>query len=341
MVQKKKTVTLKDIARRAEVSTGTVSFVLTNTHEKRRISRATVERVRKIAREMGYHPNIAARNLRQVDPKERMLVLAILTSLESPLTLVGHVLEGLHHKIHQRNRNRRIMINIATFQQGELNKVPGILEGAFFNAAIITNTSPEDDAFLQNVELPYPNLVIGREIPGYSCFIPSYGAGNLAAETLIQAGCHSTAVIYPKVLTQATRSRVDQYCETMIEKTGFGPVQIACQETSEFAATDALSQYIIAGRSIDGLFAIHDNLAAGAYVALRNAGLKIPESVKVLGVGDSEWAPFLEPPLSCAGAEECKVYETAADMMLRQFEEKPASPEIVRINARLHERGSV
>ncbi len=327
MAQKKNTVTLKDIAERAKVSTGTVSFVLTNTHEKRRISRATVEKVRNIAREMEYRPNIAARNLRQVDPNGPMLVLAILTSLESPLTLVGHLLDGLNRKLPERPRNRRIIINIATFEQGELDKVPGILEGAYFNGAIITNTSPEDDAFLQNVELPYPTLLIGREIPGYSCFIPSYGAGKLAAETLIEAGCQSTAVIYPKVLTQANRFRVDQFTETLIEKTGFGPVHIACEQTSESAATDALSNYIKSGRSIDGLFAIRDNQAAGAYVALKNAGLKIPDSVKILGVGDSEWASFLDPPLSCAGAEECKVYEAAADIMLRQFDDKSAAPE--------------
>lgn len=341
MAQEKNIVTLKDIAQRAEVSVGTVSFVLTNTHEKRRISGATVEKVRNIAREMGYHPNIAARNLRQIEPNGQMLVLAILTSLESPLTLVGHLLDGLNQKIHQRTRNKRITINITTFKQGELNKVPGILEGALFNGAIITNTSPEDDAFLHNVELPYPNLLIGREIPGYSCFIPSYEAGKLAAENLIKAGCQSTAVIYPNALTQATKVRVDQFAETLIGQTGFGPVHIACQQASVFAATDALSKFIKAKRSIDGLFAVRDDLAAGAYVALRNAGLKIPDSVKVLGVGDSDWAPFLDPPLSCAGSEERKVYETAADLMLRQFDDRSGAPEIVRIKARLYERGSV
>ncbi|MEM9160541.1 MAG: helix-turn-helix domain-containing protein, partial [Verrucomicrobiota bacterium] len=155
MTDKKKTVTLKDIAQKAGVSAGAVSFVLTNTHKKRRISPATVEKVRKIAAELGYQPNIAARNLRFVDPNEPMFVLAIITSTESPLTLVGHIFEALQKRIKENGEKSRFMINIATFELGDLKSVPGILDGAFFNGAVITNTSPADDEFLREAKLGY------------------------------------------------------------------------------------------------------------------------------------------------------------------------------------------
>jgi DNA-binding LacI/PurR family transcriptional regulator len=160
MPKNKKTVTLKDIAAAAGVTPGTVSFVLTNTYKERRISESTVEKVRRLAREMGYMPNIAARNLRFVDPKKRLLVLSIITSTGSPLTLVSHIFEALQRKIQQDASGRQYVINIATFDPGKLSELPGLLDGSLFNAAVITNTLPADDRFLEQTELPYPTIVI-------------------------------------------------------------------------------------------------------------------------------------------------------------------------------------
>ena len=55
-------ITLKDVARRAGVSTATVSYVLNNSSKK--VSEKVAQRVRDAARELDYRPNMAARTLR-------------------------------------------------------------------------------------------------------------------------------------------------------------------------------------------------------------------------------------------------------------------------------------
>ncbi len=57
-----KKVSLKDIAKKAEVSTATVSYVLGN--KKCRVSEATKERIRAIAQELNYQPNQIAQSLK-------------------------------------------------------------------------------------------------------------------------------------------------------------------------------------------------------------------------------------------------------------------------------------
>jgi LacI family transcriptional regulator len=336
----KKNVTLRDIAKAAGVTPGTVSFVVTNTYEKRRISEKTVERIRSIAREMGYLPNVAARNLRYADKNKGMLVLCLITSAGAPLNLVSHMFEALQREIAAEPSRRQFMISLATFDPGKLGDLPGLMDGSLFNGAIFTNTLPEDDAFLEKTVLPFPSLVIGREISGYSCFVPSVNAGKTAARMLSEAGCRKPAVLFENQLTQATERRVTQFCDEFQEKSGVSPVRIETEKSSETAARDALDKFLLSGGSLDGLFAVRDNLAAGAYLTLRRYGLSIPEEVKVVGMGDSEWPEYLNPPLSCAGAEESAVYDQAARMILEACSNGDAKPESAYTYARITRRGS-
>jgi LacI family transcriptional regulator len=340
MPSRKKSVTLKDIAEAAGVTPGTVSFVVTNTYEERRISLETVERVRRIARELGYVPNIAARNLRFADRNKSMLVLAIITSAGAPLNLVSHLFEALQRRIRVDRSGRHFVINVSTFNPGKLHLLPGILDGSRFNGAIITNTQPLDDSFLESTVLPFPSLVIGRELQGYACFVPSVNAGRVAAEMLHEAGVGRPAVLYEEALTQATERRVTQFCTEFGTRYGAQPARIVASVSSEMAASEALEGFLAAGKVTDGIFAVHDNLAAGAYLTLRRRGLKIPAQVRVVGMGDSDWPPFLDPPLSCAGAEESSVYDEAAQMILEACLAAQPKPTIACTQARAMPRGS-
>jgi LacI family transcriptional regulator len=341
MTGKKKTVTLKDIAKVAAISPGAVSFVLNNTHEKHRISKPTVERVRKIARELGYIPNIAARNLRSTGPKQSTLVLAIITSSKSPLTLVSHIFEGLQRSIGNIEPIRHYVTNIVTFEPGKLKEIPGILDGTFFNAAIITNTQKEDDEFLAITELPYPTVVIGRTIPGYSCFVPSLNAGKVAAKALLEAKVKNPALLFSSQLTQATENRVNQFIAEIENRLNIKPLLITDKLQDEKSAYKAVSAELEKGSTFDGLFAVHDSMATGAYLAFKEKGISIPKGVKIIGIGDSEIAPYLDPPLSCAGAEESRVYEKAAALMLELIDNPSLEPKVIQTKARYVSRGSV
>src|SRR5580698_7250603 len=80
----------RSIAKAAGVSIGSVSSVLNNRHVERRISAATVQKIREASSRLGYLPNISARRLRSGTSTKNHVVLALVTSFEAPIPLINH-----------------------------------------------------------------------------------------------------------------------------------------------------------------------------------------------------------------------------------------------------------
>src|SRR4051812_48628340 len=206
-------VTVHTIAEHVGVSPAAVSTVLANRHEERRLASTTVERIRQAVRELGYVPNVAARRLRAHDPEVHGMDLGILTTFEAPLFLVSRALREVQRTVDARSApDRRFSVSIDMFHAGRLREMPGLLNASRFNGVIITNTLPEDDAFLKSTTLPYAVVVQGRRLANYSCVLETPGVGGRrAAEILWQRGCRRPAVLTPSLLTETTADRMASF----------------------------------------------------------------------------------------------------------------------------------
>lgn len=295
-------VTVHTIAEHVGVSPAAVSTVLSNRHEERRLAPATVERIRQAVRELGYVPNVAARRLRAHDPEVRHMELGILTSFEAPLFLVSRTLRQVQQAVDARTRSdRRFSVTIDMFHAGRLREMPGLLSASRFNGVIIANTLPEDDAFLSTTTLPYAVVVQGRRLSNYCCVLetPTEG-GARAAQILLGRGSRRPAVITPSLLTETTADRAESFCAAM-RAAGVEPVRITAANFNPASGATALQAHLRVQPKCDGLFAVTDTLALGAFHALKAAGYRVPDNVAVVGVGDHEHADFFEPPLTCVG----------------------------------------
>lgn len=83
-----KKISLKDIAEAAGVSTALVSFVLNGKKKEYRVGEETAQRILKIANEMNYQPNLAAKSLRSGKTKTIGLVVS---DISNPFFLNWHV----------------------------------------------------------------------------------------------------------------------------------------------------------------------------------------------------------------------------------------------------------
>src|SRR5688572_20362819 len=221
-------VTVHMIAEHVGVSAAAVSTVLANRHEERRLAASTVERIRQAVRELGYVPNIAGRRLRAHDPEVRHMELGILTSFEAPLFLVSRALREVQRTVDARSGpDRRFSVSIDMFHAGRLREMPGLLNASRFNGVIITNTLPEDDAFLKSTTLPYAVVVQGRRLENYCCVLETPGeAGRRAAEILLKSGCRRPAVLTPTLLTETTADRAAAFCAAVRESIGVEPPRV-------------------------------------------------------------------------------------------------------------------
>ncbi len=296
-------VTVHMIAEHVGVSPAAVSTVLANRHEERRLAPATVERIRQAVRELGYVPNVAARRLRAHDPEVRHMELGILTSFEAPLFLVSRALRQLQQAVDERSGpDRRFSVTIDMFHAGRLREMPGLLNASRFNGAIITNTLPQDDAFLKSTTLPYAVVVQGRRLANYCCVLETPGeVGQRAAEIMLARGRKNLAVITPTLLTESTADRAEAFCAAVRTATGSEPARVTAEDFTPCSGATAVQEHLRAQPKCDGLFAVTDTLALGAFHALKKVGRRVPEDVAVVGVGDHEHADFFEPPLTCVG----------------------------------------
>lgn len=314
--------TVKNVAKAAGVSIGAVSSVMNNRHLERRISAATVQRIRDVAGRLGYLPNISARRLRSHEGVKDNVILAFITSYEAPLGIVNHLILGLREAVAARARfaGTSFSVLVEMFSAGQLSVMPGLLTGQQFNAAIITNTTPEDDLFLQRTHLPYPVVLVNRTIPHYTCVVEDAESGSRSAEVLVRAKRRTLAILHGLPLTHTTHARVCSFINTSSRLLGTPGEEIVATTLAEADAYSAMARFLRRGGQIDGLYAATDSMALGAYRAIKEAGLRIPQDVAVIGVGDYGLSPFFDPPLSTIGVERERLGREASRLLLDQLE---------------------
>lgn len=324
------------------MSIATVSSVLSNRHVERRIAAATVQKIQTAARELGYVPNMAGRRLRAHKSATRQFDLAILTSFEAPLPLVGQVLRAMQTAVDAATTEKtNYAVTIEMFHAGRLSEQPSLLNANRYHGVIITNTLPEDDKFLEERIIPFPAVVMGRQLRGYCCVLeaPRY-VGRQSAEILTKTGCHAPAIIHGKSLTHTTADRVAAFTEEVKKCLGRDPIVLVSEGLEAGPGGEAVAQFLATGNSLDGLFAVTDSLAIGAYQAIKRHGLSIPGDIKVVGVGDNELSEFFDPPLTTvAGANDAMVAE-AIPMLFRMLDKGDGTAQEVHVVPSVYRRES-
>jgi len=327
-----KPMTITALAKGLGVSVATVSSVLNHRHVQRRISPETVRKVRQAAAAAGYLPNISARRLRS-GAASRYLVLAVVTSYQAPLPLVSASIAAFHRLIHEEPyRDIQSTIAVEMFEAGRLADPPGLLDGSRCNGAIIANTLAQDDAFLAASQWSIPIVLIGRDIPNYSSVrdLPEK-TGQQAAEILLGADSRRLAVLHAKMLTQATGGRLGGFVEKVKSFGAEEPATIISEGFDERDGYRAMQRFLEQGYQVDGLYSIMDSLAVGAYRALKEHGLRIPEDVAVIGTGDYPIASYLDPPLSTFTRSQYNIHEEAVRLQLGHLTGKIKTPTQVLI----------
>lgn len=313
-------VSLRDIADEAKVSIGSVSSVLNNRHLERRIPHDTAEKIRATAAKLGYLPNISARRLRSSEKAKNSVILALVTSFEAPIPLVHNFVTALHQEAESDiSSGYSFSLMIEMYNAGRLRDLPGLLTGDHFNAAIILNTVPEDDLFLTRSHLPYPVVMVNRQIPGYPSVEEPRESGARAAELIVGQRRSSLAVLLGSPLTQSTGNRVNSFMRRTLELTGRPASEIIADKLSVEGGYEAMKAFLASKQTCNGMYAVSDALAMGAYRAIKEAGLKIPLDIAVIGVGDYETAPFFDPPLSSVGVSHHELAARASKLLFEQL----------------------
>lgn len=190
--------TIEDVARAAEVSSSTVSYVLSG---KRSISPPTRRRVEQAIAELGYRPHMGARAL----ASRRTSVIGLMAPLRSGVD-VSVIMQFVAGVV---SRAKEFEHDVLLLTQDDIGGIERVAAGSMVDAIIVMDVEAEDQRIPSLGALKQPAVLIGlpREADGLSCVDLDFEAtGRLAARHLRQTGHRDVALIGspPEVMARHT-----------------------------------------------------------------------------------------------------------------------------------------
>lgn len=188
--------TIAEIARVAGVSSVTVSNVLNGRNREvwpSTIARA--ERIRKIAAEMGYRPNAAARATRRGSFES----IALLTAAEGSTRSV--LPQRVLHAIHDELAKRDYHLTLNRYTDGQLSSettLPKILRESQSDGVLLNYNKTVPEALLGLLrKFRVPSVWINAKMPADCVYLDDIEAGRLAAKMLLEAGHRRIGYLTP------------------------------------------------------------------------------------------------------------------------------------------------
>jgi LacI family transcriptional regulator len=317
--------TIKDVARRAGVSIGSVSAVV---NERAVTSPELRERVLAAILELGYTPHAGARSLKVgrtrsmgllvpdiINPHFAALASAIERSSErSGYTLsFGNTLgdldkEARHLELFRRQRVDGLILDPAGTSPDYINRMRRTI----------------------NV----PTVLIDRRVDGLpfdSVLVNNYAAGSMVTEYLVRSGHRRIAILIGQLDFSTAVERLQGYLDVLEKNNiprddrlilqGLFDIEPACKAT-----VDMLSS----GLRPTAIFCINNQMTIGAMQALAEQGFRCPQDISVAGVDDLPTAAAFSPRLTVAVQPTVEIGEKAVACLLARLN-GTASPDPVHI----------
>ncbi|SFT84560.1 transcriptional regulator, LacI family [Algoriphagus locisalis] len=312
--------TIKDIARELNLSASTISRAL---KDYPGISDETKRKVKEMAEKMNYRPNAIALSLR----KSRSFTIGVIIP-EVVHFFFSTVVSGIEEVAQSRGYNV-ILVQSNEKLEREISSIETMLsnqiDGVLVSYSKETNTF---EHFTRVLDQGFPIVFFDRapQIPGaINVMVDDYQGAFDATTHLISQGYKNIVHLAGPPSLKITRDRANGY-KAALEKNGLPvhpdhiiPCPLGTVEESQKLVSELLSSSAV---NPDAFFACNDIGAVGAMMACRDAGLKIPLDVGIVGFSDWQFCSMLEPKLSSVAQPGTLMGAKATEILLDIIEKK-------------------
>jgi DNA-binding LacI/PurR family transcriptional regulator len=315
-------VSLKDIAKRAEVSLATVSNVVNG---YRPVSEETRQRVQQAIDELGYTPNLSARHLRH--GRTGIISLAI------PELMNPYFAEVAGAAIAEaRNHGFTVLTNYTDGdREKELELVDGFRERIIDGIVISPVRLERQDLLDRKSDVPL--VLIGEsvyDVPYDHIAIDNVAASHTAVQHLVSLNRHRIAFIgvHPDANRQPAHLRLRGYQEA-IAAAGLPYDPTLVTATHQFGREDGfvgMRALLALPKPPDAVFAYNDLIAIGAMHAIVQADLRVPDDIAVMGFDDIEDGRFSNPSLTTIAPDKDRIGRLAVSQLIARIAGKPVDP---------------
>jgi DNA-binding LacI/PurR family transcriptional regulator len=322
-------VKLEDVARETGTSLATVSRVLSNSDYP--VSEKTRDHVLRVAEELGYRPNIAARSLR-TDRTETIGI--IVDDLLSPFT--PPIVRGIQDYL-QENNFVSLIVNSDWDPEQEQAAIKTLISRPVDGIIFVEYSHMATDDVLERSNKPrvFVHRLFGSPICNSVVPDDYYGA-TLAVNHLVALGHRRIAYINGPENWHNCRARMSGYQNALAEHgLTFEPEWIQGGDweiESGYAAAERLLQLENCPTAI---FAGNDLMALGAIYAIQDAGLRVPDDIAIVGYDNRKFTEAFRPGITTVNMPVGEMGKVAAELLLKQLEEGQTEEEEIKVQGQL------
>ncbi len=265
-------------------------------------------------------------------------VLLILPNLQNTYYL--QIISGIHDAL-ARNKCELLLHSAQddfleeerSIQRGLNSDIKGII-------LVADNYTKSNAKLIQDACVKTPMVIVDMPLEGVKCDLvhtdDEYGA-YIATCHLIELGHRRIAHI------SAAKDRLDGYKRALAENgLEFDPGLVRETHWTFNEGYSEASKLALNNKDISAIFAANDELAAGAYKALCELGISVPDDIALVGYGDLEVSTFLEVPLTTISQDPQKIGRDAAGLILGKLSGRRMVDEFeeIKLDVRLVTRSS-
>jgi LacI family transcriptional regulator len=327
-------VKMEDVARRARVSTSTVSHVLNGT---RKVSPQTLEAVQQAVRELGYIPNTLARSL----ARSRTNTIGVAIS-----ALSNHYFSETVHAIETEcARHGSMMLFVDTHDDPaqELRVVEALHHRRVDGILLAPSSDPRQAALAYLQANAIPTVLVDRLAPqGFDQVgVENRQSTRELVAHLIGHGHRRIGMIAGHRGLSTTEERIEGY-RLALQDAGiaFDDALLVNGESNSESARRAASALLALATPPSAIMAANNLMTIGAMHALRDAHIAVPEQMALVGFDDFDWADFFQPRLSVIAQPVQALGERAVQLLLQRIDNPDGARQSERLPASLKIRNS-
>lgn len=312
---KEKEATIYDIANRLNISIATVSRALKDDPV---VSKKTKKKIFDLAEEMNYRSNHFARNLRNATTKTIGVIVprlnsnfmsAVIAGIESVVNTEGYnlIISQSSEDVKKEIASAKTMFN---------NRVDGLLVSLAYDTEDLAHFNMFHK---KNIPVIFFDRVMDQE-HYTNILIENKKAAYEATTHLIKQGCkkivHITAI--PK--QNVYKDRLDGYKQALTDNNiKFDEENVIIGNLSLEAGATAKEVIMQMKPMPDGVFVANDNCAVGCMLALKQAGIRIPEDIAFVGFNNDPVSKVIEPNLTTINYKGYEMGEVAAGNLINHL----------------------
>lgn len=316
LMDKDKSITILDVAKKAQVSMSTVSRVLNGSAP---VAESTRKRVMGVIDMMSYKPNLFARGLAGGQSKTVGVLTQLIGSPFFDIILRGILngIEGSGYYPLFADGGWDIKKDEVALEMFLQQQVDGI---------ILLNGHSSDKVIIE-LSKKVPVILVGREIEDIKnhCLpFDDFEASMKATKFLIESGHKKIAFISGLSNHKDALERKAGYVTALQDaKIEVIPELIIKGDYTEPSGVMAVEMLLKSGSTFSAIFATNDQMAYGARLALHRHGLRVPEDVSIVGFDDQAPTAYMIPPLTSIRRTPLEIGEAAGRGLIQLMQGNP------------------